>query len=124
MLILKTCFVGKFCCKLVAFLHFFSFSVLKPLKIKISTSVWSARFPKRWWKYTTNGHGALVLGWKIPFYIFINTNGRLFSHFSLWQSQTNSAARKVDIKIANFLLKVAQKVATLKNWFKTSLKPA
>ena len=29
-----------------------------------------------------------------------------------------SAARKVDIKIANFLLKVAQKVATLKNGLK------
>ena len=34
-----------------------------------------------------------------------------------------SAARKVDRKVANFLLKVAQKVATLKNQFKTSLKP-
>ena len=33
-----------------------------------------------------------------------------------------SAARKVDIKIASFLLKIAQIVATLKNWFKTSLK--
>ena len=32
----------------------------------------------------------------------------------------NSAARKVDKKVANFLLKVAQKVATLKNQFKTS----
>ena len=29
----------------------------------------------------------------------------------------DSAARKVDKKLANFLLKVAQKVATLKNWF-------
>ena len=30
--------------------------------------------------------------------------------------------RKVDKKVANLLLKVAQKVATLKNKFKTSLK--
>ena len=32
-----------------------------------------------------------------------------------------SAARKVDTKRANLLLKVAQKRATLNNWFKTSL---
>ena len=31
----------------------------------------------------------------------------------------SSAARKVDKKVANLLLKVAQKVATLKNQFKT-----
>ena len=35
---------------------------------------------------------------------------------------TTSAARTVDKKVANILLKVAQKVATLNNWFKTSLK--
>ena len=34
-----------------------------------------------------------------------------------------SAARKVDKKVANLLLKVAQKVAIIKNQFKTSLKP-
>ena len=33
--------------------------------------------------------------------------------------EENSAARKVDKKVANLLLKVAQKVATLKNQFKT-----
>ena len=33
-----------------------------------------------------------------------------------------SASRKVDTKVANLLLKLAQKVATLKSWFKTSLK--
>ena len=32
-----------------------------------------------------------------------------------------SAARKVDKKVANLLLKVAQKVTTLKNQLKTSL---
>ena len=32
--------------------------------------------------------------------------------------EENSAARKVDKKVANLLLKVAQKVATLKNQFK------
>ena len=36
--------------------------------------------------------------------------------------KSSSAARKVDIKIINLLLKVAQKVATPKNWYKTSLK--
>ena len=44
----------------------------------------------------------------------------------IWSHQLNhatsaSAARKVDKKVANRLLKVAQKVATLKNRFKTSL---
>ena len=38
-------------------------------------------------------------------------------------SLANSAARKVVKKVANLLLKVAQKVGTLKNQFKTSLKP-
>ena len=33
----------------------------------------------------------------------------------------DSAARKIDKKVANLLLKVAQKVATLKNQFKTAL---
>ena len=36
-------------------------------------------------------------------------------------AKKTSAARKVDKKVANLLLKVAQKVATLKNQFKTSL---
>ena len=36
--------------------------------------------------------------------------------------KTASAARNVDTKRANFLLKVAQKRATLKTWFKTGLK--
>ena len=35
----------------------------------------------------------------------------------------SSAARKDEKKVANLLLKVAQKVATLKNQFKTILKP-
>ena len=39
-------------------------------------------------------------------------------------TDTASAARKVDTKVANLLPKVAQKVATLKNRFKTSLKQA
>ena len=41
----------------------------------------------------------------------------------LLQNLPISAARKVDKKVAKLLLKVAQKVATLKNHFKTSLKP-
>ena len=45
------------------------------------------------------------------------------SHMSLpFEFRTASAARKVDTKVANLLPKVAQKVATLKNRFKTSLK--
>ena len=39
--------------------------------------------------------------------------------FSVPLKLISSAARKVDNKVANFLLKVAQKVATLKNQFKT-----
>ena len=35
----------KFCCKFVAFLHFFSFSTWKTLEIKILTSVWNAQHP-------------------------------------------------------------------------------
>ena len=37
--------------------------------------------------------------------------------------QEDSVARKVETKRANLLLKVAQKRATLKNQFKTGLKP-
>ena len=41
-----------------------------------------------------------------------------------YQNQTTSAARKVDTKVFNLFLKVAQKVATINNRFKTGLKPA
>ena len=44
-------------------------------------------------------------------------------HVLCIQPQEISAARKFDKKVANLLLKVAQKVSTLKNHFKISLKP-
>ena len=43
-------------------------------------------------------------------------------HVLCIQPQEISAARKFDKKVANLLLKVAQKVSTLKNQFKTCLK--
>ena len=50
---------------------------------------------------------------------FLNFHFHNFYDATLFLLKEISAARKVDTKVANLLLKVAQKVAPLKNRFKT-----
>ena len=52
-----------------------------------------------------------------------NSGGGCILKKKLLEVDNQCSCRKVDTKTANLLLNVAQKVATPKNWFETSLNP-